>query len=138
MRVLGINAIFRHPMPALVADGQIDAAAEELLGLPSHGKPAVPFPVGQPERATWWCDFAGSDRDAVAHWHHAASTHPAAEFRPTTGLMTLSAPRPAHAVVLGPRTARAWPHLCATSPTMRSSQPPPAFALSRQGCPRRS
>ena len=112
MRVSGTNAIFRDPMAALVAGGQIVAAAGEHLSWPTHHQPAVPFPVSEPEPATRR-DFAGSD--AVPHWYHDAPTHPAGEFR--LGDRSDSPRRP-HVR----RAPSSWPrpHLCATSPTMRS------------------
>jgi carbamoyltransferase len=88
MRVLGINAIFHDPSPALVTDGQIVAAAEEeRCTRPQHDGRPVPFTAWEPERAAQRCDVAGfddddlDDLDAVACSYHPLLTHPAAEFR---------------------------------------------------------
>jgi carbamoyltransferase len=73
VRVLGINAAFHDPAAALVADGEIVAAAEEeRFSRRKHGKAAVPFSAWeQPERAARWClEHAGlepAELDAVAY-----------------------------------------------------------------------
>jgi carbamoyltransferase len=80
MRVLGINAIFHDASAALVADGQIVAAAEEeRFSLRMHGIRREPFMAWEPERTARWCDFAGLDAGTLAAV--ACSYHPAAEFR---------------------------------------------------------
>jgi carbamoyltransferase len=73
VRVLGINAVFHDPAAALVADGEIVAAAEEeRFSRRKHGKPSVPFSTWElPERAAAWClEAAGirpEDLDAVTY-----------------------------------------------------------------------
>jgi carbamoyltransferase len=85
MRVLGINAIFHHPSPALVADGQIVAAAEEeRCTRPQHDGRPVPFTAWEPERTAQRSDFTGfdaDDLDAVACSYRSLLAHPAATFR---------------------------------------------------------
>ncbi len=86
MRVLGINAVFHDPAAALVADGEIVAAAEEeRFSRRKHGKPPVPFAAWElPERAAAWClDHAGleaGDLDAVAYSYDPALTRPPVEL----------------------------------------------------------
>src|SRR3954453_21170760 len=71
--VLGINAVFHDPAAALVADGEIVAAAEEeRLSRRKHGKPPVAFATWElPEQAAAWClreaGLEASDLDAVAY-----------------------------------------------------------------------
>jgi carbamoyltransferase len=73
MRVLGINAVFHDPAAALVADGEIVAAAEEeRFSRRKHGKPPVAFATWElPERSAAWClaqaGLAPEDLDAVAY-----------------------------------------------------------------------
>jgi len=88
MRVLGINAIFHDPSPALVTDGQIVAAAEEeRCARPQPDGRPVPFTAWEPERAAQRCDVAGfddddlDDLDAVACSYHPRSRIRRAEFR---------------------------------------------------------
>jgi carbamoyltransferase len=83
MRVLGIIAIFHDASAALVADGQIVAAAEEeRFSLRMHGIRRELFTAWEPERTARWCDFAGLDAGAldVACSYHPV-TNPAAAFR---------------------------------------------------------
>jgi carbamoyltransferase len=71
--VLGINAVFHDSAAALVADGEIVAAAEEeRFSRVKHGKSPVPFSTWElPERAAAWClEEAGlepAELDAVAY-----------------------------------------------------------------------
>src|SRR3954451_17376067 len=71
--VLGINAVFHDPAAALVADGEIVAAAEEeRFSRRKHGKVPVAFSTWElPERAMRWCLAEGGieagDLDAVAY-----------------------------------------------------------------------
>ena len=68
MRVLGINAIFHDPAAALVADGQVVAAAEEeRFSRRKHGKRPVPFSAWElPELSAAWClASAGIDVDSL-------------------------------------------------------------------------
>src|SRR3954447_5818008 len=71
--VLGINAVFHDPAAALVADGEIVAAAEEeRFTRRKHGKPPVAFSTWElPEQAIAFClNAAGlspADLDAVAY-----------------------------------------------------------------------
>ena len=73
MYVLGINAVFHDSAAALVADGEIVAAAEEeRFSRVKHGKSPVPFSTWElPERAAAWClEEAGlepAELDAVAY-----------------------------------------------------------------------
>jgi hypothetical protein len=65
MRVLGIKAIFHDASAALVADGQIVAAAEEeCFSRRMHGIRREPFMAWEPERTAPWCEFAGLDAGA--------------------------------------------------------------------------
>ncbi len=73
MRFLGINAIFHDPAAALVADGQVVAAAEEeRFSRRKHGKRPLPFSAWElPEQAAAWClreaGIGPEDIDAVAY-----------------------------------------------------------------------
>ncbi|WP_101786824.1 carbamoyltransferase family protein [Nonomuraea indica] len=73
MRFLGINAIFHDPAAALVADGQVVAAAEEeRFSRRKHGKRPLPFSAWElPEQAAAWClrqaGLDPEDIDAVAY-----------------------------------------------------------------------
>jgi carbamoyltransferase len=71
--VLGVNAVFHDPAAALVADGEIVAAAEEeRFSRVKHGKSPVPFSTWElPERAAAWClkeaGLEPAELDAVAY-----------------------------------------------------------------------
>src|SRR3954466_15105585 len=71
--VLGINAVFHDPAAALVADGEIVAAAEEeRFSRRKHGKPPVAFSTWElPEQAIAFClseaGIGPGDLDAVAY-----------------------------------------------------------------------
>jgi carbamoyltransferase len=73
MKFLGINAIFHDPAAALVADGEIVAAAEEeRFSRRKHGKRPLPFSAWElPELAAAWClreaGIGPEDVDAVAY-----------------------------------------------------------------------
>jgi carbamoyltransferase len=73
MKVLGVNAVFHDPAAALVADGEIVAAAEEeRFSRRKHGKPPVAFSTWElPEQSARWClEHAGvepAELDAVAY-----------------------------------------------------------------------
>ncbi|MFI0468991.1 carbamoyltransferase [Saccharopolyspora sp. 5N102] len=72
MRVLGVNAVFHDPAAALVADGDVVAAAEEeRFSRRKHGKRPVPFSAWeQPELSAAWClhraGITAAELDAVA------------------------------------------------------------------------
>ena len=84
MRILGLNAIFHDPAAALVADGQVLAAAEEeRFSRRKHGKRPVPFSAWEmPQQAAAWClESAGlrpADLDLVGYSYEAADCQPAA------------------------------------------------------------
>jgi carbamoyltransferase len=71
--VLGVNAVFHDPAAALVADGEIVAAAEEeRFSRRKHGKPPVAFSTWElPEQAMAFClaeaGLRPADLDAVAY-----------------------------------------------------------------------
>src|SRR3954447_22954083 len=71
--VLGINAVFHDPAAALVADGEIVAAAEEeRFSRRKHGKTPVAFSTWElPEEAIRWClahaGVRADELDAVAY-----------------------------------------------------------------------
>jgi len=73
MRFLGINAIFHDPAAALVADGDVVAAAEEeRFSRRKHGKRPLPFSAWElPEQAAAWClraaGISAEDVDLVAY-----------------------------------------------------------------------
>lgn len=82
MRVLGVNAVFHDSSAALVADGEIVAAAEEeRFTRRKHAKRPVPFAAWElPEHAIRWClDAAGlapGDLDAVGYSYDPALWKP--------------------------------------------------------------
>jgi carbamoyltransferase len=91
--VLGLNAVFHDPAAALVADGQVVAAAEEeRFSRRKHGKRPVPFSTWElPEQAAAWClEQAGiepSELDAVAYsYDPALAPSPAATADHTADL----------------------------------------------------
>ena len=71
--VLGVNAVFHDPAAALVADGEVVAAAEEeRFSRRKHGKAPVAFSTWElPEQAMAFClaeaGLSPSDLDAVAY-----------------------------------------------------------------------
>src|SRR3954463_13232569 len=81
--VLGINAVFHDPAAALVADGEIVAAAEEeRFSRRKHGKTPVAFSTWElPEQAIAFClERAGlspADIDAIAYSYDPALARPA-------------------------------------------------------------
>lgn len=90
MNVLGVNAVFHDPAAALVADGEIVAAAEEeRFSRRKHGKPPVAFSTWElPEQAARWClEQAGltpADLDAVAYSYDPSLARPTTDV--TDGL----------------------------------------------------
>src|SRR4051812_2260661 len=100
--VLGINAVFHDPAAALVADGEIVAAAEEeRFSRRKHGKPPVAFSTWElPEQAIAFClseaGMGPGDLDAVAYsYDPALAPAPGADITAEDweGLRTLYARR---------------------------------------------
>jgi len=130
MRVLGINAIFHDASAALVAGGQIVAAAEEeRFSRHMHGIRRKPFTAWERERTARWCDFAvlrppskdlgHGDLDAVACSYHPVLTHPAAEFRLHDPRGHLRTTYPRHVPSFRPtHCAGSVPRSCAAPPAM--------------------
>ncbi|MBV9094478.1 MAG: carbamoyltransferase [Streptosporangiaceae bacterium] len=141
--MLGINAVFHDPAAALVADGEIVAAAEEeRFTRRKHGKPPVPFATWElPENAARWClrraGLGPGDLDAVAYsYDPALAPQPGADITADAwdGLRTLyaaRAPRFLRSVLPGldPAIVRFVPHHIAHAASTALAAPFPDSAV---------